>query len=649
MMDSAAKPGGMESKRIIGAWAILLLTAIIAYLPGLDGPFLFDDFGTISELGSRGGVTDWETFKAFVFGGHAGPTGRPLALLSFLLDANNWPADAWAFKRTNLAIHLINGILLGVLIARVLELVQIDHRQRHWIALISVACWLLHPFLVSTTLYAVQRMAQLSTLFVFAGLIAYLHGRSLLATNALKGYFIMSLSVVVFTVLATISKENGVLLPLLVGTMEITVFASQRARLAAIDRYWAIAFIVLPSAIIAFYLGEKLFRDDFFTILPPRDFSAYERLLTQPRVLADYLRHWFVPELYTVGVFQDHFIKSTGVLSPVTTLAGIVFHLALIAFSIVKRRSQPLLAFAILFFYASHLLESSVLNLELYFEHRNYLATAFLFVPLVVFLQRWLNRPLFVVVAMGAALLFAGFTRYTATIWQDHASIVEASAQKAPTSARAQMLYATNLYNDKHFDEAVRVIDAAIANIPGDPTLRISRSTILCNIGRLSQSDFEETARKVSAAAYDPRYVQLFTSLNSSVVAGKCPDVGVDSLRTMYANMLGEPKNEDLAALQLSQIKYFIGFAEVHAGEPARATSAFEESLDAYPGAGQAMMMAAVLATGNFHDEALYFSGIALSQLDTPGPNLMQGAPVSESEIHKFREIVRAERDAALE
>jgi len=528
-MESAATPGGLDNKTMFGLWALVLLAAIIAYLPGLNGPFLFDDFGTISEMGSRGGVKDWETFKAFVFGGHAGPTGRPLALLSFLIDANNWPADAWPFKRTNLVIHLLNAVLLGVLINKVLQQLQFGQSERRWVALISSACWLTHPFLVSTTLYAVQRMAELSALFVFAGLITYLHGRSMLSTNAVRAYVVMSLSIGVFTVLAMISKENGILLPLLIGTLEITVFSSQRRRLPALNRYWAIAFIVVPTAVIALYLGEKVFRDEFFEAVPPRDFSIYERLLTQPRILVDYLRHWFVPELYTVGVFQDHFIKSTGVLAPMTTLFSILFHAALLTFSIVKRRSLPLLSFAILFFYTSHVLESSVINLELYFEHRNYLATAFLFVPLFAFLQRKFDRTVFFIAAAAAILLLSGFTRYTATIWQDHASIVEASAKKAPTSARAQMSYAADLYNAGRFDESVQVIDKAIENLPDDRALRISRSTILCSMGVLSGADFEGTARLLSAAIYDPRLLQLYTSLNASVALTKGPHAPIES------------------------------------------------------------------------------------------------------------------------
>lgn len=637
----------LQTLAVIGGWVILFLAGTLAYWPGLNGPFLFDDFGSIAAIGDRGGVTDWDTLRAFVFGGHAGPLGRPLALLSFLIDANNWPADPWPFKRTNLVIHLINGALLGVLTAKILQLLEFEKQDVRWIALVAVMCWLLHPFLVSTTLYVVQRMAQLSTLFIFSGLITYLYGRSLVAANAMKAYVIMSAGVGLFTFLAIISKENGILLPLLVGVVEITIVASKQQRLAALNRYWGILFIVIPSTMIAIYLGKTSIGGGFFEVVPPRDFSTYERLLTEPRVLVDYLKHWFVPEMYTTGVFQDHFIKSTGVFSPITTALSALLHVAVISVSIVNRRKWPLFALAALFFYGSHVLESSVVKLELYFEHRNYLAAAFLLLPLIVLLQKKLSHRQFIVVAAGAMMLLGGFTRYSATIWSDYPSMVEASARKAPTSARAQSQYSTQLYNEQRYGESSQVIDRAIQNIPDNMSLRVTRITLLCNMGILTASDFEQAAGVVSANTFDPRSFELYTMLVSSVINGQCPNVSLEAVRDMFADMLQVPENADPRSLRYSQIKYFVGFADAHAGEASRAVAAFEESLRARPGASHAMLMAAHLATGNFFDEALHFSDLALSQLDVGSSGVMQGSRVSAKDIREFQAIVRADQEAS--
>jgi hypothetical protein len=648
-MDLATQ--NRDDRRIVLAlvigWIVVSLACIFAYWPGLIGPFMLDDYGSIAALGDRGGVKNWETFKAFVFGGHSGPTGRPLALLSFLIDANNWPADPWPFKRTNLGIHLVNGTLLGILTVRILRLLQFDKGNARWIALVCAAYWLLHPFLVSTTLYAVQRMAQLSTLFIFAGLLSYLYGRSLLATKATKAYLMMSGSIGLFTFLAMISKENGILLPLLILVVESTVLASQRHRLTSPNRYWAGAFIILPSAVIALYLGSKFFSSNFFEVVPPREFSIFERFLTQQRILADYLRHWFIPELYTTGVFQDHFIKSTGIFSPITTALGALLHIAIISVSIAKRHKWPLFALAALFFYAGHALESSVINLELYFEHRNYLSAAFLVLPFVVLLQKKVSRQLFFVVAAGVMFLLGGFTRYSATVWQTFPGIIEASAHKAPTSARAQAQYATQLFNAQRYNESLQVIEEAVENIASDhPLLLVNRLVIRCQMGVLSAGDFERVADLMSKSFYDPRSIKLYTSLTSSVVMGKCPEVSLGALRAMFENMLLVPQNTDPTSLSYSQINYFIGFVHVYAGEPVRAVASFEESLRARPGSSHAMIMAAHLATREFYDEALYFSDLALSQLDVEQQGIVGRARVTESDVHEFRRVVRADIEA---
>jgi hypothetical protein len=63
------------------------------------------------------------------------------------------------------------------------------------LASLLAAIWLLHPLNASTVLYAVQRMAQLSALFVLAAVWAYLAARAQLAAGrtrrALLGLFVL--------------------------------------------------------------------------------------------------------------------------------------------------------------------------------------------------------------------------------------------------------------------------------------------------------------------------------------------------------------------------------------------------------------------------------------------------------------------------
>ena len=89
----------------------------------------------------------------------------------------------------NLAISELRRMRVrGVATHQVDERLDVERTTAAWLALISAAVWMLHPFLVSTTLYAVQRMAQLAMMFSLGGLITYLYGRSLLATNKTPAY-----------------------------------------------------------------------------------------------------------------------------------------------------------------------------------------------------------------------------------------------------------------------------------------------------------------------------------------------------------------------------------------------------------------------------------------------------------------------------
>src|SRR5690606_32092624 len=168
---------GMLPTLPIGGSRLLIFAAlcltVLVYLPGLSGPFLFDDFPNLEQLGARGPIKSLELLRAYLTSGFAGPTGRPVSLLSFLLDANDWPTDPWPFKRTNLVIHLIIGVVLYVTTRKLVEADGHTSEDAPPIAALSAALWLLNPFLVSTTLYAVQRMTQLAALFVLAGIYCY--------------------------------------------------------------------------------------------------------------------------------------------------------------------------------------------------------------------------------------------------------------------------------------------------------------------------------------------------------------------------------------------------------------------------------------------------------------------------------------------
>ena len=148
---------------------LALALAWLAYRPGLSGGFLFDDFVNLNAIGASGPIDNWSTFWRYITSGTADPTGRPLALLSFLVDARDWPADPEPFLRSNLVLHLLNATLLFSLLRSLGRWLDPNDARSDAAALLGAGLWLLHPLLVSTTLYAVQREAMLPGTFILAG------------------------------------------------------------------------------------------------------------------------------------------------------------------------------------------------------------------------------------------------------------------------------------------------------------------------------------------------------------------------------------------------------------------------------------------------------------------------------------------------
>ena len=381
----------------------LLAVTWLVYSPGMQGGFLFDDFANLPSLGITGPIDNWPAFWRYITSGTADPLGRPLALLSFLFDAHDWPANPFPFKRTNIVLHVLNGVLLTLLLRHLGRAAvstttpSTGMRVRmDMAALLGAGFWLMHPLLVSTTLYIVQREAMLSTTFILLGLLAWLRGRNAMRSNrTVHGLCWMVLGLIGGTLLAMLSKANGILLPALALAIDGTVMPafdlSVKTNLHQQEnkRVYLCAMALLawlPTVLVAGYIIEQGWHGLTHGISSIRPWTLGQRLLTEPRVLMDYLQLLWLPRPFTPGLFNDQIHASTSLWSPASTLSSLLAVFGLIVAAWLYRRRCPAWALAILFYFIGQSLESSSIPLELYFEHRNYLPSMLMFWPLALWL-----------------------------------------------------------------------------------------------------------------------------------------------------------------------------------------------------------------------------------------------------------------------
>lgn len=349
--------------------AVLSATALV-YLVGLSGPLVFDDFHNLAPIGDwLKGSRDWTWV---LFNNSSGMLGRPISMGSLMLGAWLFGPEVSVIKAGNLLLHLANGVLVFFLLlafTRRQTGAKISWSGRPWLAWSGAAIWLLHPLLVSTVLYSIQRMAILSTFFMLLALVAFAYERHSSQLRWQRAGLIT-----VFTILAVFSKENGILVVPLCAVLELFLFVPIKGtKRTTTSKAIIMIGLVLPALTA---ISLVIFKADVvFAGYENRPFTLTERLLTQPRVLWDYVESIVAPFGPRLGLFHDDYIVSTSLLSPQTTVIAVVAWLAVCVTAWRTRALIPGFSLGVGIFLVSHALESTIFPLLMYFEHRNYLAS----------------------------------------------------------------------------------------------------------------------------------------------------------------------------------------------------------------------------------------------------------------------------------
>ena len=434
-------------RKVIFAIVALAVIIFIIYGNSFDCSWHFDDEPNITDNPNLHlKEITWEHVKRTLFSNRNNPNVlyRPVACLSFGLNHYFGELNVFGYHLVNTCVHVLASIFLFLFIYHTLNLPSLRAKyapQSYFIALLATILWAINPVQTQAVTYIVQRMASLAGMFYIMSMFFYLKAR--ISETGSKKIIFFTLCFVSF-VMALGSKENAAMLPLIIILYEIFLFQEMTGQNL---RKNLRLFFIITGAILIIGFGYIYFQGgNIFSFLDgygDRPFSLAQRLLTEPRILVFYMTLLLYPVPNRISIAHSINI-STSLFDPIWTFFSILFIAGGICYALYLAKRRPLISFCILFFFLNHVIESTILPLELIFEHRNYIPSMLFFVPVAIGFCKLLGvyamkRTMKYIISLFLILLLIGLGHATFMqnfIWKNPKSLWIYAAEKAPDQLR---------------------------------------------------------------------------------------------------------------------------------------------------------------------------------------------------------------------
>jgi len=451
---------------------VIMIAIMTSYANTIYSPFVLDDFHSFIDDPNvylkHFSLNEFERLSETTFG-----IKRLIPIATFAIDHIFFTVfgSISQYHFTNILIHILTTFLFYLFLQSLLQL-RIKRSLTYYISpniftLAAVSIWSLNPIQTNVVTYIVQRMASLVTLFYLLSLYIYIKLRTGNNLSNKKLWFLLFLSII----FASLSKENFATIPFSIITLEFFFFEKKiwdyfTFKSKAVLFILASLLLVSVSSLIIDKLSYVL------SIYNYRTFTIEERLLTESRVVLHYISLFLFPLPNRFNLDYD-FPISTSLFSPPATLISILFIVFLIFFSVSKRKEYPLVGFGLLWFFITISVESTIIPLEIIFEHRAYLPTIGIAISIISLIDiaicKISRKPwerihsyyfsLAVVIICSLLSISTTMRNYT---WRDALSIQQDCAIKSPNKPRVLLNYANALSDNNRNLEARKIYNDII-------------------------------------------------------------------------------------------------------------------------------------------------------------------------------------------
>ncbi len=355
----------MKRVKSLGVLCLLASVIVLSYSNTFKAPFVFDDRAAVFEELIQ---IDRLSQVSFAWLGKLVQASRSVSQLSFAVNFYFGQYNVFGYHLVNLIIHILVSWSVFLFIRATISLSGPDRDGSERVALVGALIFALHPIQTQAVTYIVQRQTGLATLFYIWSLLFYIQAR----VSAKRGYFFLG---ILSGILAVGSKQTAAILPVTIFVYEFYFFRERKKEWLKKNRYVLGLIFLAPVVIGLVYTGPNVM-GWILEQYAKREFSPLERVLTEQRVLLHYLTLVILP-VPSRFCLQYNFPISGGLSA--ATLFAMAFHVVALVTAARSAKSRPMLSFAIVWFYLNLIIESSVLGLELVYEHRMYLPSISLF------------------------------------------------------------------------------------------------------------------------------------------------------------------------------------------------------------------------------------------------------------------------------